>query len=70
MLSDPKSEPGNVDRHGPELGSSGWQGQGKGDANRTTPRAPCPQCGFEMNAIRGSRDAVCWNCGFKDSCCY
>jgi len=34
------------------------------------PVAPCPQCGFPMTAIRGSKDAVCPNCGFKDSCCY
>ena len=32
--------------------------------------APCPVCGFPMNAIRGSRDAICANCGFKDSCCF
>lgn len=30
----------------------------------------CPQCGHLMIAIRGSRDAICSNCGFKDSCCY
>jgi predicted RNA-binding Zn-ribbon protein involved in translation (DUF1610 family) len=34
------------------------------------PVAPCPQCGFSMMAVRGSKDAVCSNCGFKDSCCY
>jgi predicted RNA-binding Zn-ribbon protein involved in translation (DUF1610 family) len=34
------------------------------------PVAPCPQCGFTMMAVRGSKDAVCSNCGFKDSCCY
>jgi len=34
------------------------------------PLAPCPVCGFPMIAIRGSRDAVCANCGFKDSCCF
>lgn len=32
--------------------------------------APCPQCGEDMFAVRGSRHAVCPNCGFKDSCCY
>ena len=32
--------------------------------------APCPQCQEPMNAIRGSKLAVCRNCGFKDSCCY
>jgi len=31
---------------------------------------PCPNCGAPMNAIRGSKQAVCANCGFKDSCCY
>jgi predicted RNA-binding Zn-ribbon protein involved in translation (DUF1610 family) len=36
----------------------------------SVPVAPCPQCGFEMVAIRGSKDAICRNCGFKDSCCY
>jgi len=34
------------------------------------PVAPCPQCGFPMMAVRGSKNAVCGNCGFKDSCCY
>jgi predicted RNA-binding Zn-ribbon protein involved in translation (DUF1610 family) len=34
------------------------------------PVAPCPQCGFTMMAVRGSKDAICSNCGFKDSCCY
>lgn len=32
--------------------------------------APCPVCGFDMMAVRGSTQAVCSNCGFKDSCCY
>jgi hypothetical protein len=31
---------------------------------------PCPNCGAPMNAIRGSKAAVCSNCGFTDSCCY
>lgn len=31
---------------------------------------PCPNCGALMNAIRGSKAAVCANCGFKDSCCF
>ncbi|MBV9280407.1 MAG: hypothetical protein JOZ41_10035 [Chloroflexi bacterium] len=34
------------------------------------PVAPCPLCGFDMVAIRGSKDAICSNCGFKDSCCF
>ncbi len=35
-----------------------------------TPIMACPVCGFDMVAIRGSKEAVCSNCGFKDSCCY
>jgi hypothetical protein len=70
MLSDPKTEPGSVNRLGPDSRSSARQAQDESQANGATPIAPCPQCGFEMNAIRGSRDAVCQNCGFKDSCCY
>jgi hypothetical protein len=31
---------------------------------------PCPNCGARMNAIRGSKHAICTNCGFKDSCCF
>ena len=31
---------------------------------------PCPNCGAPMNAIRGSKQAICANCGFKDSCCF
>ena len=34
------------------------------------PVEPCPQCGVPMMAVRGSKEAVCSNCGFKDSCCY
>lgn len=29
----------------------------------------CPQCGNPMGAIKGSRDAVCRRCGWKDGCC-
>lgn len=32
-------------------------------------RIPCPVCGHPIGAVRGSRAAVCSNCGFKDSCC-
>jgi hypothetical protein len=39
-------------------------------ATEAVPVQPCPVCGFDMVAIRGSKDAVCSNCGFKDSCCY
>jgi hypothetical protein len=69
MLSDPKTEAGSAN-HGPGLSSSTRQAQDESQANGAKPIAPCPQCGFEMIAIRGSRDAVCQNCGFKDSCCY
>ncbi len=30
----------------------------------------CPNCGALMHAIRGSKQAICRNCGFKDSCCF
>lgn len=33
-------------------------------------KQPCPEGDQEMDAIRGSKEAVCENCGFKDSCCY
>jgi DNA-directed RNA polymerase subunit RPC12/RpoP len=29
----------------------------------------CPRCGAPMSAIKGSRDAVCRVCGYKDDCC-
>lgn len=32
-------------------------------------RIPCPVCGFLIGAVRGSKAAVCSNCGFKDGCC-
>lgn len=38
--------------------------------DESTPVQPCPVCGFEMIAVRGSKDAVCGKCGFRDSCCY
>jgi DNA-directed RNA polymerase subunit RPC12/RpoP len=31
---------------------------------------PCPECGTMMYAIRGSFNARCKNCGFKDACCF
>lgn len=40
------------------------------DERDRVPIEPCPQCGHPMAAIRGSKDAICPNCGFKDSCCY
>lgn len=30
----------------------------------------CPVCGHPIGAVKGSRAAICPNCGFKDSCCY
>lgn len=30
----------------------------------------CPNCGAPMYAVRGSKQAICSNCGFKDSCCF
>jgi hypothetical protein len=38
------------------------------DADDST--GPCPNCGAPMHAIRGSKHAICRNCGFKDSCCF
>jgi DNA-directed RNA polymerase subunit RPC12/RpoP len=32
-------------------------------------RIPCPVCGFPIGAVRGSKAAICRNCGFKDGCC-
>ena len=32
--------------------------------------SPCPNCGTPMYAVRGSKQAICGNCGFKDSCCF
>jgi hypothetical protein len=32
-------------------------------------RIPCPVCGFPIGAVRGSKAAICGNCGFKDGCC-
>jgi membrane protease subunit (stomatin/prohibitin family) len=31
---------------------------------------PCPQCGYAMSDLKGGREAICGNCGFKESCCY
>jgi Zn ribbon nucleic-acid-binding protein len=45
-------------------------GAAKTSREDTVPVQACPVCGFDMVAIRGSKDAVCANCGFKDSCCY
>lgn len=30
---------------------------------------PCPQCDSPIGIMRGSVDAICKNCGFKDPCC-
>lgn len=34
-----------------------------------TPVQGCPRCGMSMNAIAGSKMAVCSNCGYKEPCC-
>ncbi|MCH7761036.1 hypothetical protein IIA15_06510 [candidate division TA06 bacterium] len=31
---------------------------------------PCPNCGQEMVAVAGRKDAICPRCGYKESCCY
>jgi hypothetical protein len=63
----------NRDRAGTDAGSGNRapvEAMGP-DPTRDEPvTAPCPQCREPMNAIRGSKLAVCRNCGFKDSCCY
>ncbi len=46
------------------------------EENQEQPRARfqreqlCPQCGHPMSDLKGGREAICQNCGFKDSCCY
>jgi predicted RNA-binding Zn-ribbon protein involved in translation (DUF1610 family) len=32
-------------------------------------KQPCPQCGYLIGNIAGSKEAICRNCGFKDPCC-
>ncbi len=34
-----------------------------------TPVQDCPRCGMSMNAIAGSKMAICGNCGYKEPCC-
>ena len=29
----------------------------------------CPQCGYPIGVVAGSKDAICGNCGYKDPCC-
>lgn len=29
----------------------------------------CPNCGFPIGVVAGSKEAICKNCGFKDPCC-
>ncbi len=44
-------------------------------SRRTSPEPPpygkqlCPQCGYLISDIAGSKAAICLNCGFKDPCC-
>lgn len=33
------------------------------------PLQPCPRCGAPMLDIKGSRQAMCARCGYKDDCC-
>ena len=30
--------------------------------------AECPECGWPMPDLKGGRESVCRNCGFKDCC--
>lgn len=31
----------------------------------------CPKCGMDtISGMRGSADAICKNCGYKDPCCF
>ncbi len=39
-------------------------------AARRAREQPCPQCGYPMSDLKGGREAICRNCGFKESCCY
>lgn len=32
-------------------------------------KQPCPQCGFAIGVVAGSKEAICTNCGYKDPCC-
>jgi DNA-directed RNA polymerase subunit RPC12/RpoP len=68
MLSDPKTQTRGVNHLESDAISPARPEAPRGGT--ATPVAACPQCGFQMMAVRGSRDAVCQNCGFKDSCCY
>lgn len=29
----------------------------------------CPQCGYRIGNVAGTKEAICNNCGFKDPCC-
>lgn len=29
----------------------------------------CPRCGELIGHIRGTKEAICKNCGYKDPCC-
>ena len=42
---------------------------GPSDEQEGGGRIPCPVCGFPIGAVRGSKAAICGNCGFKDGCC-
>lgn len=50
-----------------EIGKSGY---GHPDDEKDVKGTiPCPVCGFPIGAVRGSKSAICTNCGFKDGCC-
>lgn len=42
----------------------------KANENRENLRS-CPECGkISLKGMPGGRDSVCYNCGYKDPCCY
>lgn len=57
----------------------GWQGYPEDDEPTAAPQEPtgphapllqaCPRCSSPMGGIKGSRDATCRRCGYKDDCC-
>lgn len=49
-------------------------GDGRKDERSARLRRPpetqeCPVCGYLMGNQKGTVDAVCRNCGFKEACC-
>lgn len=39
------------------------------DERKPIPLLPCDKCGTEIFGVKGSKHAVCHNCGHKESCC-